>query len=101
MWLAPDAFAVVWPQLTARVAELTGNQETLYRNGVPRWGPQLGEDTLPPEAGLDRTHRLPQGCYIGQEVIAPEGVGHVNRELSGFIALGDAPLRPARSLPAG
>ena len=24
--------------------------------GIPRWGAELDEDTLPPEAGLDRTH---------------------------------------------
>lgn len=55
--------------------------------GVPRWGRELDEDTLPPEAGLDRTHiDYHKGCYIGQEVISRlKSVGHVNRRLVGFV----------------
>ena len=62
--------------------------------GIPRWGHELGEDTLPPEAGLDRTHiDYAKGCYIGQEVISRlKSVGHVNRQLTGFIAATDEPL---------
>jgi tRNA-modifying protein YgfZ len=61
--------------------------------GLPRWGAELGEDTLPPEAGLDRTHiDYHKGCYIGQEVISRlKSVGHVNRQLTGFIAADGAP----------
>ncbi len=56
--------------------------------GLPRWGRELGEDTLPPEAGLDRTHiDYHKGCYIGQEVISRlKSVGHANRQLTGFVA---------------
>jgi folate-binding protein YgfZ len=62
--------------------------------GVPRWGFELGPDTLPPEAGLDSTHNdYHKGCYIGQETISRlRSVGHVNRELTGFVALTDEPL---------
>ena len=62
--------------------------------GLPRWGRDIGEDTLPPEAGLDRTHvDYHKGCYIGQEVISRlKSVGHVNRQLTGFIAEDGAPL---------
>jgi folate-binding protein YgfZ len=62
--------------------------------GVPRWGRELTEDTLPPEAGLDRTHiDYHKGCYIGQEVISRiKSVGHVNRELTGFLSDHRAPL---------
>lgn len=102
LWLVPEAFATLWLQLTARVANLTPEiQETLrIEAGVPRWGRELGEDTLPPEAGLDRTHiDYHKGCYVGQEVISRlKSIGHVNRELSGFIALGDAPLQPGAQL---
>lgn len=58
--------------------------------GVPRWGHELGENTLPPEAGLDRTHvDYHKGCYIGQEVISRlKSVGHVNRQLTGFTVAG-------------
>lgn len=61
---------------------------------VPRWGYDLDENTLPPEAGLDQTHiDYHKGCYIGQEVISRlRSVGHVNRQLTGFVAQGDTPL---------
>lgn len=51
--------------------------------GIPAWGRELGEETLPPEAGLERTHiDYHKGCYIGQEVISRlKSVGHVNRVL--------------------
>ena len=54
--------------------------------GVPRWGAELTEETLPPEAGLDNTAiDYQKGCYIGQEVISRiKSVGHVNRQLAGF-----------------
>lgn len=62
--------------------------------GVPRWGFELDESTLPPEAGLDRTHiDFAKGCYIGQEVISRlKSVGHVNRRLVGFLAEAETPL---------
>jgi folate-binding protein YgfZ len=56
--------------------------------GIPAWGAELDEDTLPPEAGLDKTAiDYHKGCYIGQEVISRlKSVGHVNRTLTGFAA---------------
>jgi folate-binding protein YgfZ len=52
-------------------------------NAVPSWGAELSEDSLPPEALLDRTHiDYHKGCYIGQEVISRiKSIGHVNRRL--------------------
>jgi folate-binding protein YgfZ len=63
--------------------------------GIPRWGFELGEDTLPPEAGLDLTHvDYHKGCYVGQEVISRlKSVGHVNRHLVGFAASGVGTLK--------
>lgn len=64
-------------------------------NGIPEWGKELDENTLPPEAGLERTHiDYHKGCYIGQEVISRlKSVGHVNRLLRRFV--GQARERPA------
>jgi len=63
--------------------------------GIPVWGAELDENTLPPEAGLERTHiDYHKGCYIGQEVISRlKSVGHVNRSLCRF--LGSGPQKPA------
>lgn len=39
--------------------------------GIPRFGQDMDENTLPPEAGLEaRAISYSKGCYIGQEVIA-------------------------------
>ena len=87
----------IWTKLTAEFPVLSeALLETIrLERGVPRWGFELGEDTLPPEAGLDRTHiDYHKGCYIGQEVISRlKSVGHVNRKLTGF--------RAEQVIPAG
>jgi folate-binding protein YgfZ len=70
--------------------------------GLPRWGAELTEETLPPEAGLDLSAiDYHKGCYIGQEVISRiKSVGHVNRRLAGFTAA--SPLIPGMTLhPSG
>ena len=61
--------------------------------GIPAWGAELDENTLPPEAGLERTHiDYHKGCYIGQEVISRlKSVGHVNRTLHRFLGRGAGP----------
>lgn len=69
--------------------------------GIPRWGSELGEEILPPEAGLDRTHiDYDRGCYPGQEVISRlKSIGRVNRLLHRFQAPG-AMLRPGMAIVA-
>ncbi len=66
--------------------------------GIPEWGPELDEDTLPAEAGLDRTHiDFHKGCYIGQEVVSRiKSVGRVNRCLVRITS--DHPLPPKTPL---
>ena len=60
--------------------------------GVPKWGAELDENTLPHEAELYRDAiDFHKGCYVGQEVISRiKSVGHVNRSLRGFVS--DSPL---------
>ncbi len=69
--------------------------------GIPKWGAELTEGMLPPEAGLDATDiSYNKGCYIGQEVISRiKSAGKVNRRLvrlkfDGEGALGEI-LNPA------
>ena len=54
--------------------------------GIPRWGAELKEGMLPPEAGLDATDiSYHKGCYIGQEVISRiKSAGKMNRRLTKF-----------------
>lgn len=57
---------------------------------IPRWGAELSPDTLPAEAGLDRTAvDFHKGCYIGQEVVSRiQSVGRTNRTLASFVVAG-------------
>ena len=101
--LPTAAFDTAWPQLIATVADPRRRRfrrRLRIEAGVPRWGRELGEDTLPPEAGLDRTHiDYHKGCYIGQEVISRlKSVGHVNRQLTGFVSDDGAPLAAGAQL---
>ncbi len=83
-------FGSIWEKLIARFPIITEELAELLRieAGVPRWGYELDENTLPAEAGLDRTHvDFHKGCYIGQEVISRvKSVGHVNRGLHKFVS---------------
>ncbi|GIW08678.1 MAG: aminomethyltransferase [Dehalococcoidia bacterium] len=55
--------------------------------GTPRYGPELNESTLPPEARLEeRAISYSKGCYPGQEIVARiKNRGHVNRFLRGLV----------------
>ena len=54
--------------------------------GIPRFGADMDNKTLPPEAGLEtRAISYTKGCYIGQEIIARiRTYGRVNRSLVGY-----------------
>ena len=54
--------------------------------GIPRFGSDMDEATLPPEANLEsRAISYTKGCYIGQEIIARiRTYGKVNRTLVGY-----------------
>ena len=62
--------------------------------GVPRWGAELDENTMPAEAGIEeRAVSYAKGCYIGQEIVSRvKSVGHVNRQLRGLRATDSSPL---------
>lgn len=64
--------------------------------GTPAFGKDLDETTLPPEAGLEKTHvSYTKGCYLGQEPIARiHFLGHVNRKLMGLVFEGAEPAPP-------
>jgi folate-binding protein YgfZ len=74
--------------------------------GVPRFGADMDEDSLPLEAGLEGAISYTKGCYLGQEVVARATYrGHVNWKLGGIL-LGSEPLPAGTELvregkPAG
>jgi aminomethyltransferase len=69
--------------------------------GVPIFGVDMTETTIPLEANLDRAIHLQKGCYIGQEVIARATYrGQMNKKLMGLL-LGDAEPPPGAELRRG
>jgi folate-binding protein YgfZ len=71
--------------------------------GVPRWGRELTEETLPQEAGLEKNAvDFRKGCYVGQEVVSRiQSVGRVNRQLVGLIGDFDPTLAALLQTPSG
>ena len=88
----------------ARYTELNEDALASLRvlSGVPQWGTELDENTLPAEAGIeDRAVSFTKGCYIGQEIVSRvRSVGHVNRSLRGFKATDASPLYAGMNLRA-
>jgi folate-binding protein YgfZ len=97
---------ILGPKTALESVQLPSHQlvdaETLecfrIEQGIPRWGAELDENTIPVEAGLDATAiDYHKGCYIGQEVISRiKSIGHVNWNLCGFVS--DAIIAPGAEL---
>lgn len=70
--------------------------------GIPQWGLEMTDDTIPLEAGIEqRAISFTKGCYVGQEVIIRvlhRGHGRVARKLVGLMFPADAPV-PAPQMP--
>jgi folate-binding protein YgfZ len=69
--------------------------------GVPRFGAEMGNETMPAEAGIvEDTVSFTKGCYIGQETVARlHYKGKPNRHLRGLQL--SAPAEPGASLLLG
>lgn len=59
-----------------------GLEDWLTESGIPLYGRDVDEDTLPQEAGFDAALSFTKGCYMGQETVSRiHHLGHVNRKL--------------------
>ena len=103
LFVPTPALAAVADKLIAAAKELGGRAvgwralETVrIEAGLPRFGVDMDESTLPGEAGLDaRAVSYSKGCYIGQEVIARiRTYGQVARALRGLRLPSDLPALP-------
>jgi folate-binding protein YgfZ len=83
VWVPSGCFADACKALGAALGSEADFERLRIQRGIPIWGAELNEETLPPEAGLEKTHvDYHKGCYIGQEVISRlKSVGHVNRTI--------------------
>jgi hypothetical protein len=74
------------------------------RRGIARFPVDLGEDSVPAEAGLEPTIDFTKGCFLGQESVARvRNLGHPPRVVvalltSGSAARGDAVLEGDREV---
>jgi folate-binding protein YgfZ len=89
--VASDAAAAVWDRLVAAGAvPVEGEvlEVTRIEAGIPKFGVDMTEDTIPLEAGIeDRAISLTKGCYVGQEIIIRvlhRGGGRVAKRLVGL-----------------
>jgi glycine cleavage system T protein len=98
VWGAACGQAPTYDMLPCGVEAL----ETLrIEAGIPLYGEDLDEDTLPLEAGLASAMSFTKGCYVGQEVVErTRSRGHVNWKLVGlFVEAAGAP-QPGEKLRA-
>ncbi len=98
IWAGAEGVKRIWELALASADEMlscgTEALESLrIEAGIPRYGPDFGEDTLPLEAGLLNALSFTKGCYVGQEIVErARSRGHVNWNLVGLIV--DSPQPP-------
>jgi folate-binding protein YgfZ len=90
LYVPAAQLSTAWTRLLEAASSLHGRacgwraaETARIEAGIPRFGADMDETNLPPEAGLDRTGiSYSKGCYIGQEVIARiRTYGHVAKAL--------------------
>lgn len=91
--LPADALHTAWERLmeagaTYGIKAVGGHAREALRieAGLPKAGPDLNEEIVPPEANLEgKAFSLNKGCYPGQEVVARmDTYGNVRRKLAGL-----------------
>lgn len=95
IWIAADQSDALWKALQSAGAEPVGGEalETFrILCGIPKYGQDIHERTLPQETGQDRALNFTKGCYIGQEIVERiRARGNVHRAFMGFEIEGSAP----------
>ena len=105
LFIPTNALAAVADKLIAAAKELGGRacgwramEIARIEGGLPRFGADMDEANLPPEAGLDaKAVSYSKGCYIGQEVIARiRTYGQVAKALRGLRLAEDLASLPVK-----
>jgi glycine cleavage system T protein len=108
IWGGAEAMPSVWNELRAQLPQgaLPAGTQALeslrIEAGIPRYGADFGEDTLPLEAGLLNALSFNKGCYVGQEIVErTRSRGHVNWKLVGLTIDSAQPPAAGEKLLAG
>jgi glycine cleavage system T protein len=100
VWVGARGMAAIWgaacgqaPTYGTLPCGFEALESLRIEAGIPRYGQELAEDTLPLEADLFRALSFTKGCYVGQEIVErARSRGHVNWKLVGLVV--DSPLPP-------
>src|SRR3989442_5503352 len=105
IWSPGSSLGELWDALSRRDVTPIGRDsfEVLrIEAGTPRFGMEMGEDTLALEVAPDFALSFTKGCYVGQEIVARGTyVGQVRRELFGLRVDADGPPVPGGKGPKG
>jgi len=85
--------AALWRELVSDVQPCGHRAVEVLRveAGIPLWGAELDDETIPIEAGLGHAIDYDKGCFTGYEVVARiRTYGHVNRHLRGLVLESDS-----------
>ena len=93
LWGTVEKLAEIWRKaaqtgglLGARPVGFQAAKICRIENGVPRYGPDITDKTLPQETGQLHAISYSKGCYLGQEIVERiRARGHVNRKLIGVL----------------
>lgn len=92
--------AALWANVEAKdgvIGEAKLFEVLRVENGIPKFGAELSDKTIPLEAGLKGAIDFAKGCFPGQEIVARiENLGHPANVLAGIqLAVSDHTLEGA------
>ena len=93
LWGAAEELASIWrgaakagAPLGARPVGEIAIDTCRIEAGIPRFGADIDDKTLPQETGQLHALSFTKGCYLGQEIVERvRSRGHVNRKLAGLL----------------
>ena len=108
IWGGGAQLAEVWTKgakagsaLGARPVGHIASEICRIEAGLPRYGAEINDKTLPQETGQLHALSYTKGCYLGQEIVERiRARGHVNRGLVGLLFEGRQNVEPGASLTA-
>jgi len=108
MWGSAQQLAAVWTKgaragaiLGARPVGHFASEICRIEAGLPRYGAEINDKTLPQETGQLHALSYTKGCYLGQEIVERiRARGHVNRRLVGLLFNGPQAVAPGVALTA-